>query len=124
MRKFLPVFGFFMTLALLGYLQSPYSFLNKDHARMSSIPYEVLLADAAAEESESVSIDAETAEEVGAEEEVLAQNFTLEMILEAKSEVDGYVVETYREYEMYKDKNGNVVKKVPTSNYDYLRYYQ
>lgn len=37
-------------------------------------------------------------------------------------EVDGYIVETYREYEVYKDKDGNILKHVPTSNFDYIKY--
>ncbi len=44
------------------------------------------------------------------------------MVLESKSEVDDDIVETYPEYEIYKDENGQVVKKVPTSKYEYLRY--
>ncbi|WP_078411522.1 hypothetical protein [Priestia abyssalis] len=49
-------------------------------------------------------------------------NFELEEKLVEQEEVDGYIVETYREYEIYKDKEGNVTKSVPTSNYDYIRY--
>jgi len=37
-------------------------------------------------------------------------------------EVDGYIVETYREYEIYKDQYGNIIKQVPTSNFDYIKY--
>jgi hypothetical protein len=37
-------------------------------------------------------------------------------------EVDGYIVETYREYEIYRDQDGNIVKQIPTSNYDFIRY--
>jgi hypothetical protein len=37
-------------------------------------------------------------------------------------EVEGYIVETYREYEIYKDQDGNIIKQVPTSNFNYLRY--
>ncbi|EFV74610.1 hypothetical protein HMPREF1013_05162 [Bacillus sp. 2_A_57_CT2] len=37
-------------------------------------------------------------------------------------EVDGYIVETYREYEIYKDEEGNIIKQVPTSNFNYLKY--
>ena len=55
-------------------------------------------------------------------EEIAALNFSLEMVLESKSEVDDDIVETYQEYEIYKDENGQVIKKVPTSNYEYLRY--
>lgn len=37
-------------------------------------------------------------------------------------EVDGYIVETYREYEIYKDQDGNIIKQVPTSNFNYIKY--
>ena len=47
---------------------------------------------------------------------------SLEMVLVSKKEVSGYIIETYREYESYKDKSGEIIKDVPTSNYDYLRY--
>lgn len=43
---------------------------------------------------------------------------------EEDEEVDGYIVETYREYEIYKDKYGNIIKQVPTSNFDYIKYKQ
>ncbi|WP_249870066.1 hypothetical protein [Oceanobacillus saliphilus] len=35
---------------------------------------------------------------------------------------NGYRLETYREYEIHEDDEGNIIKKVPTSNYNYLRY--
>jgi hypothetical protein len=47
---------------------------------------------------------------------------TLEMYLESQEKIDGEIVETYREYEVYYDENGEVVKEVPTSNFDYIRY--
>jgi hypothetical protein len=37
-------------------------------------------------------------------------------------EVDGYIIETYREYEVHRDQNGKIVKQIPTSNYEYVRY--
>ncbi|MGV2941437.1 hypothetical protein AB5I83_17675 [Mesobacillus sp. LC4] len=37
-------------------------------------------------------------------------------------EVDGYIVETYREYEVHRDQNGTILKQIPTSNYEYVRY--
>lgn len=33
-----------------------------------------------------------------------------------------YQVETYREFEVYKDQDGTTVKEIPTSNFNYLRY--
>ncbi|MGE8206394.1 hypothetical protein ACQKP0_17945 [Heyndrickxia sp. NPDC080065] len=41
--------------------------------------------------------------------------------IDSKKE-DGYVIETYREYEVYKDRNGTVIKTIPTKNYNYLKY--
>ncbi|UOY94220.1 hypothetical protein MUG87_09060 [Ectobacillus sp. JY-23] len=49
-------------------------------------------------------------------------HFFLESKLVKKETVKGYVIETYQEYEVYKDALGNVVKSIPTSNYQYLRY--
>jgi hypothetical protein len=37
-------------------------------------------------------------------------------------EVDGYIIETYREYEIHRDQAGNILKQIPTSNYEYIRY--
>jgi hypothetical protein len=40
------------------------------------------------------------------------------------TKLDGdYRVETYREFEVYKNNKGEVVKTVPTENYNYLRYW-
>ena len=74
--------------------------------------------------SEPVSIEGndDTNEKSLETEEIAALNFSLEMVLESRSEVDDDIVETYREYEIYKEENGQVVKKVPTSKYEYLRY--
>ncbi|MTH54354.1 hypothetical protein GKZ89_13160 [Bacillus mangrovi] len=33
-----------------------------------------------------------------------------------------YKVETYREYEIYKDASGQIIKELPTENFSYLRY--
>lgn len=33
-----------------------------------------------------------------------------------------YLVEAYRQYEIYKDQNGKTVKTVPTENFNYIRY--
>lgn len=120
MKKFLPLVGIAIIFIVVGYLESPYSVMNKPYATSSSIPYEVAIA----EESEPVSIEEndDTNEETLETEEIAALNFSLEMVLESKSEVDDNIVETYREYEIYKDENGQVVKKVPTSKYEYLRY--
>ena len=45
-------------------------------------------------------------------------------LVETSLTVDGYLLETYREYELYEDENGNILKSVPTANYEYIRYKQ
>ncbi|WP_028782452.1 hypothetical protein [Thalassobacillus devorans] len=47
---------------------------------------------------------------------------SLESVLVESKEVDGYLVETYQEIEIYKDQQGNIIKRIPTSNYDYIKY--
>ncbi|MCQ6276826.1 hypothetical protein JMM81_18235 [Bacillus sp. V3B] len=123
MKIFLPAVGMILTLVLVSYLESPYSVVNKEHVQVSGVPYEVLMADAEAQGSEPIAIEEETNVTIDEEsEEVAAQNYSLDMVLEETTEIDGYIVETYREYEIYKDNKGKIIKKVPTSNYDYLRY--
>ncbi|UOQ45599.1 hypothetical protein MUN89_06565 [Halobacillus salinarum] len=72
----------------------------------------------------SVSPNNAEAEEVFAPQDTPSHYSSLEMYLERKDQVGDYIVETYREYEIYKDTNGTITKKVPTSNYNYLRYYK
>ena len=121
MKIFLPGVGIILILVLLSYLESPYSVINEGNVQVSNIPYEVLRADAEAQEAEPVSLEEEANVPLDEQsEEVAAQNYSLDMVLEEKTEIDGYIVETYREYEIYKDDKGQVIKKVPTSNYDYL----
>jgi hypothetical protein len=45
-------------------------------------------------------------------------------ILEEKKQEGGYTIETYREYEIYTDETGTIIKQVPTSNFEYLKYKQ
>ena len=117
MKIYVPFVGILLTFIVIGYLESPYSWFNKKYATVTSIPYEVAMA----EQSETISTD-ETKEGSGQTEEIVALNFSLEMVLENKSVIDDVIVETYQEYEIYKDENGQVIKKVPTSHFDYLRY--
>ena len=120
MKKLLPILGIIVTMVVLIYLESPYSLINKDYVEMTSIPNEVLQAEATAVETEAVMSDTETDE---GESKDFLTNYTLEMIFEERMIEGDYVIEEYREYEVSRDKNGEIIKSVPTSNYDYIRYY-
>lgn len=120
MKKLLPILGIIVTMVVLIYLESPYSLINKDYVEVTSIPNEVLQAEATAVETEAVMSDTETGE---GESKDFLTNYTLEMIFEERMIEGDYVIEEYREYEVSRDKNGEIIKSVPTSNYDYIRYY-
>lgn len=46
----------------------------------------------------------------------------LKKILVDTEIIDGSIVEKYQEFEIYKNKNGEVIKSVPTAYYDYIKY--
>ncbi|MFC0272057.1 hypothetical protein ACFFIX_11405 [Metabacillus herbersteinensis] len=57
------------------------------------------------------------------EEKVISSHIPiLESRLVDRTEVDGYIVETFQEYEVYKNENGEVLESVATENFDYIRY--
>lgn len=95
--------GLFLLLILgfVAYLDSPYSFLNKNYAYSSD---QHVIAQPA---------------EVGSPTDIPV----LEDKLEKTEHVEGYTVETYQEFEVYRDKDGNVTKKVPTSKTEILKYW-
>lgn len=98
MRKLIP-YGLFV-LILLGAIQLTLNEIIKDP-------------------SES----AVTVSSLKSEADLQKQNIpTLEMFLVSQEEVDGEVIETYREYEVIYDENGDIETKEPTDNYDYIRY--
>lgn len=90
-----------LLLAATAYLDSPYSFLNKKYTFAASEP----VTAAPINELPSSKVP-----------EIVEK-------LEERTKEDGYIVETYREYEVYKDGDGNVTKSVPTSKTDTLKYW-
>jgi hypothetical protein len=94
------IFLFFL-VALAAYLDSPYSFINKGYSYMTS------------EQAVAQPVDVEPPTEMP----------VLEQKLENVKKVGSYMVETYQEYEVYYDKEGNVVKTEPTSKTETVRYW-
>ena len=126
MKKLLPIIGIMVTMVVLIYLDSPYSLINKDYVGVTSIPNEVLQAEATAEEAEAVTSDSDMVEGEtnSGENEEFISDYTLEMIFEERMIEGDYIIEEYREYEVFRDENGDILKSIPTSNYDYIRYYK
>lgn len=112
MNKYKAIFGVLVCLGLAFYYDSSTDSLTKEFR--SSILY-------TPDEIEAVTVPDENEVETEVEQtESIIPKF--EYILEKTEEVDGYLVETYREYEFYIDKNRNLIKKVPTSHFDFIRY--
>ncbi|MCM2532573.1 hypothetical protein NDK43_09480 [Neobacillus pocheonensis] len=90
-------------LALVAYLDSPYSIINKNYSYSASV----------IEPAVAQPIDESPPTDVP----------QLVEKLKKREKVDGFIVETYQEYEVYMDKNGKVKKSVPTSKTDTLKYW-
>ena len=103
MKKRLAAIIVIVLLAFIAYVETPTAKINEDYVYFYG----------ETTESETASTSSEV---YGAPE--------LEYKLEDTTVEDGVVLETYREYEIYKNRAGEVVKNVPTSNREYLRYKQ
>jgi hypothetical protein len=112
MDKFMAIIGVIVCLGLALYYDSSTASLTKEFR--SSILY-------TPDEIEAVTMPDENVvkTEVDQTESIIP---TFEYILETTEEVDGYFVESYREYEFYSDENGKMIKKVPTNHFDFIRY--
>jgi hypothetical protein len=101
LKTFICMLFLVAALGFTAYLDSPYSFINKKYTYSADQP--VLAQPAEVEPSSDVPI--------------------LEEKLMKTEKVDGYIVETYEEYEVYKDKDGKVLKSEPTGKTDTLQYW-
>ena len=102
------IFGFFSLMIICIFLVYNNSSISQKNTEIEYLETEA-----------SVQNDSETNDDIV--EFILPE---LEYLYEKDQdkEVDGYIVETYREYEIYKDKDVNILNQVPTSNFNYLKY--
>ncbi|RFU60841.1 hypothetical protein [Bacillus sp. V59.32b] len=105
-------------LLLLAIVLVPVAYFESEYVKTLYDTEPLLLGQASGANNETTMAIPEEKEETSEE------NLTLQLDqrLVDREEVDGYLVETYREYELYEDQAGNVKKVIPTSNYDYIRY--
>lgn len=105
MKKFAAIIGLTIIFLFVGYLETG-DLDNKDSIVVSGIN---------ADEEVNVTVEDELIDNL---------NLSLEMKLIDSQIINGNTVETYREYEVYRDDVGNIVKKIPTDNYEYLEYWR
>jgi len=105
MKKFGIVLFILVLLAVSSYFHHAF-FFNDQRSPSNYLPVNQLIIEEDNEETE------ETEEYIP----------IYEYRLDKTEEHDGYIVETYREYEIYKNEKGKIVKTIPTENYNYIRY--
>lgn len=101
MKTKLALFGALMVIILSAILDSPPT------SNEQTIYYEM-------QEDESVDADTQPTER--------SASSSFEFMLEDMNERNGKIIETYREYEVHKDTEGNIISRIPTDNYQYLQY--
>lgn len=101
MKKNAIFFILILLVAFVAYMETPTARINKEYVYYYG------------ETNESEEANTST-ESLGAPE--------LEYQLDSTVKEDGYIVETYREYEIYKDKNGEVIKTKATANTQTIKY--
>lgn len=106
MYKVFAFIGLFLVFILVVFLDSPKSEFHQ--STITSMTLEEQEVDASATNTDKVH----------------SSNASLEYILEEVKVESKYIVEVYQEYEIYKDEDGNIIERIPTSNFNYLRYEQ
>ncbi|MGP7819007.1 hypothetical protein [Niallia sp. 01092] len=101
MKKGLAGFIVLLLLAFTAYVETPTASINKNYVYFYG--------------------DTGESTEVNAEEKTLGAP-ELEYKLDSTVKENGYIIETHREYEIYKDRNGELVKTVATPNTQTLQY--
>ena len=102
LSRFTTVFFLCTIIALVAYLDSPFSFIHSGYSYSSSEP------------AVAQPVDVEPPIDVP----------VLENRLDSVERMDGYYVEIYKEYEVYYDEAGQVVKREPTSKTESVRYWE
>ena len=109
MKNFISLIGIFGLLALVSALES--FDLNKDNRGSLSI-----LADSSSDQP--VNVDVSVEEMI----ENMIPVLELKLVDRKKADDGDYYLETYQEFEVYKDAKGNIIKRKPTGHFEYLRY--
>lgn len=105
MRKYLALLVLVAAFVFVAYLESPGETVGFESVFREEV------ADSAANASREV---------MGQQEEQIKTFY--EFVQEDINTENGEVIETYREYEFFEGEDGEIIKKVPTDNYNYLKY--
>lgn len=117
MKKILLAVGIIGILGFVAYLEKPennhHGFTPDLHVDSTSTIREEIEKEVEEESTEAYA---------HLEQESVPAVSSVELELVDTYEKDGYMVEKYRKYEIYRNDDGVIVNKEPTSNYEFLRY--
>ncbi|XQY92641.1 hypothetical protein ACNRWW_04255 [Metabacillus sp. HB246100] len=103
MKRFAPLF-LVLTIMVIGFFDSPSFFKQEDSITSLPIPEEAVTSTSITEDEQSLELP------------------ELETKLVDVKEEDGYTLEVYQVFEVYKDEQGKVIESIPTSQFEYLKY--
>ena len=105
MRKYIALLVLMAAFLFAAYLESP----------GDTVGFESVFSEEVADS------DVKASREVMGQQGELVRSF-YEFVQEDVSTENGEFMETYREYEFFEGKDGEIIKKIPTDNYNYLKY--
>ncbi|MBY0121782.1 hypothetical protein [Bacillus sp. S/N-304-OC-R1] len=109
MKKFMSLIVIIVFLGVAAYFES-FDLKRNDTGNLS------LFSDS----SSNQAVNAEVSEEEMSENMIPVME--LKFVDRKKADGGNYYIETYEEYEVFKDKDGNVIKSNPTGHFEYLKY--
>ncbi|KAB2330622.1 hypothetical protein [Bacillus mesophilum] len=116
MKRLLPLIGIIAVILFIAYYETTYSIEDGANNELYNYPQIPVVNDSSENEEVSASASIETADPL--------EGLTPELELRYESETieEGYLVETHRQYEIYRDQNNQVVKSIPTDHIEYIKY--
>lgn len=115
MKRLLPLFGIIAVILVIAYYETAYSIEDGANNELYDYPQIPVVNDS----SENEEVSASTSEEADPLEGLTPE---LELRFESETIEDGYLVETHRQYEVYRDQANQVIKSIPTDQIEYIKY--
>ncbi|WP_080848839.1 hypothetical protein [Cytobacillus gottheilii] len=115
MKRLLPLLGVAAIIMIIAYYETSYSIEDGAFNELYDYP-QIPVVNASSEDED---VTASSTEDVDPLEGLTPE---LELRYESETVDDGYLVETYQRYEVYRDQENQVIKSIPTDHYEYIKY--
>ncbi|MEW9110617.1 MAG: hypothetical protein AB2374_14810 [Cytobacillus gottheilii] len=115
MKRLMPLLGAAAIILIIAYYETAYSIEDGAFNEQYDYPQIPVVNESSEEDDVTVSASEDSDPLAGLTPEI-------ELKYESETIEDGYLVETHRQYEVYRDHNNQIIQSVPTSHYEYIRY--